>query len=204
MPLARSQMTAVSDPFAHASDEDLLLAHASGDPRAAGALTQRVLPRVLAQALRMLANRAEAEDVAQDAMLRLWRIAPDWRRGEAQVSTWLYRVTANLCTDRLRKRRHVAIDTVAEPMDSAPSVAAQMQTGARLRALSDALAQLPERQAQAVALRHLEGLSNPQIAGIMDISVASVESLTARGKRALSAIMAGRKAELGYDDDEPA
>lgn len=89
-------------------------------------------------------------------------------------------------------------------MDSAPSVAAQMQTSARLRALSDALAQLPERQAQAVALRHLEGLSNPQIAGIMDISVGSVESLTARGKRALSAIMAGRKAELGYDDDEPA
>ena len=65
------------------------------------------------------------------------------------------------------------------------------------------MAQLPERQAQAVALRHLEGLSNPQIAAIMDISVASVESLTARGKRALSAIMAGRKAELGYDDDEP-
>lgn len=83
MPLARSHMTAVSDPFAHASDEDVLLAHASGDPRAAGALTQRVLPRVLAQALRMLANRAEAEDVAQDAMLQLWRIAPDWRRGEA-------------------------------------------------------------------------------------------------------------------------
>lgn len=204
MPLARSQMTAVSDPYAHASDEDLLLAHASGDSRAAGALTLRVLPRVLAQALRMLANRAEAEDVAQDAMLRLWRIAPDWRRGEAQVSTWLYRVTANLCTDRLRKRRHVAIDEVAEPLDATPSVAAQMQTRARLRALSDALAQLPDRQAQAVALRHLEGLSNPQIAGIMDISVASVESLTARGKRALSAIMAGRKAELGYDDDEPA
>ena len=186
------------------SDEALLLAYGAGDAAAAQALADRMVPRILGFATRMLGgDRAEAEDVAQDAMLRLWRIAPDWRVGEAKVTTWLYRVTSNLCTDRLRKRRHVAIDMVAEPMDSAPSVAAQMQTGARLRALSDALAQLPERQAQAVALRHLEGLSNPQIAAIMDISVASVESLTARGKRALSAIMAGRKAELGYDDDEP-
>ena len=204
MPLARSQMTAVSDPYAQASDEDLLLAFAKGDRMVAGELTQRLLPRILAQAMRMLANRTEAEDVAQDAMLRLWRIAPDWRAGEAQVTTWLYRVVANLCTDRLRKRRHVALDQVAEPPDSTPSVAAQIQTRARLRALSDALAQLPDRQAQAVGLRHLEGLSNPQIATIMDISVTSVESLTARGKRALAAIMAGRKAELGYDDDEPA
>lgn len=201
MPLARSQMMAVSDPYAQTSDEALLVAFATGDTRAAEALTSRVLPRILAQAVRMLANRTEAEDVAQDAMLRLWRIAPDWRTGEAQVTTWLYRVVANLCTDRLRKRRHVPIDQVAEPLDSAPSVAAQMQSRARLQALSDALAQLPDRQAQAVALRHLEGLSNPQIAVIMDISVASVESLTARGKRALAAIMAGRKAELGYDDD---
>ncbi|WP_322893861.1 MULTISPECIES: RNA polymerase sigma factor [unclassified Yoonia] len=196
-------MTAVSDPFGDASDEDLLLAYAKGSAAAAEVLTLRLLPRILSQAMRMLANRTEAEDVAQDAMLRLWRIAPDWRQGEAQVTTWLYRVVANLCTDRLRKRRHVALDLVAEPLDHTPSVAAQIQTRARLRALSDALAQLPERQAQAVALRHLEGLSNPQIAAIMDISVTSVESLTARGKRALAAIMAGRKAELGYDDDEP-
>jgi RNA polymerase sigma-70 factor (ECF subfamily) len=136
--------------------------------------------------------------------MRLWRIAPDWRQDEAQVSTWLYRVTANLCTDRLRKRRGaVSLDQVAEPLDDSPSVSAQMQTRARMRALSDALAQLPERQAQAVSLRHLEGLSNPDIAQIMDISVRSVESLTARGKRALAELMAGQKAELGYDDDQP-
>jgi RNA polymerase sigma-70 factor (ECF subfamily) len=152
----------------------------------------------------MMGNPSEAEDVAQDAMIRLWKIAPDWRQNEAQVSTWLYRVTANLCTDRLRKRRGaVSLDQVAEPLDDAPSVSAQMQTRARMVALSDALAQLPDRQAQAVSLRHLEGLSNPDIAQIMDISVRSVESLTARGKRALADLMAGRKAELGYDDDQP-
>ena len=197
-------MNVSPDHFAGAPDEALLVAYANGDGRAARSLTARLLPRVLAQATRMLGTQSEAEDVAQDAMMRLWKVAPDWRQGEAQVSTWLYRVVANLCTDRLRNRRGaMSLDQVAEPLDGAPSVVAQMQTRARMAALSDALAQLPERQAQAVSLRHLEGLANPQIAQIMDISVRSVESLTARGKRALADIMAGRKAELGYDDDEP-
>jgi RNA polymerase sigma-70 factor (ECF subfamily) len=197
-------MNASLDPFAGAPDEALLVAYANGDGQAARILTARLLPRILAQATRMLGNQTEAEDVAQDAMMRVWKIAPDWRQGEAQVSTWLYRVVANLCTDRLRKRRGgVSLDQVAEPLDGAPSVVAQMQTQERMTALSDALAQLPDRQAQAVSLRHLEGLANPEIAQIMDISVRSVESLTARGKRALADIMAGRKAELGYDDDEP-
>lgn len=183
-------------------DGALLIAFANGDPSAARALSNRLLPRVLGQATRMLHDRAEAEDVAQDAMLRLWKIAPDWRQDEAQVSTWLYRVVANLCTDRLRKRRGgVTLDQIAEPADPAPGAAAAMQTDTRLRALSDALAQLPERQAQAVALRHLEGLSNPEIADVMDISARAVESLTARGKRALAGLLAGRRDELGYDDD---
>ncbi len=155
----------------------------------------------LAQATRMLADQAEAEDVAQDAMMRLWKIAPDWRQDEAQVSTWLFRVVANLCTDRLRRRRGVSLDQIAEPVDPQLSAPAQMQENARMRALSAALADLPERQAQAVALRHLEGLSNPQIAQIMDISIRSVESLTARGKRALADTLGKQKTALGYDDD---
>jgi RNA polymerase sigma-70 factor (ECF subfamily) len=180
----------------------LLVAFANGDPEAARLLTGRLTPKVLGQALRMLADRAEAEDVTQEAMVRLWRIAPDWRQGEARVSTWFYRVTANLCTDRLRRRRQtVSLDRVTDPADGAASVADQMQGQARMSALSAALAALPERQAQAVALRHLEGLANPEIAEIMDISVEAVESLTARGKRALAAILAGRKAELGYEDE---
>ena len=184
-------------------DAALLVAYANGDPEAARLLAARVLPRVLGQATRMLQDRAEAEDVAQEAMLRLWRIAPDWRQGEAQVTTWLFRVVANLCTDRLRRRKRtgVGLDQIAEPVDQTPGAAAGLQTAARLQALSDALAELPERQAQAVALRHLEGLSNPEIAVIMDISPRAVESLTARGKRALAAILAGRRDALGYDDD---
>lgn len=195
-------MTAQHGIWNDAPDAALLVAYANGDPSAAQVLTGRLLPRVLAQATRMLLDQTEAEDVAQDALMRLWKIAPDWRQDEAQVSTWLYRVVANLCTDRLRKRRGVPLDQIAEPADPQRGVEVQMQDTARLRALSDALAQLPDRQAQAVSLRHLQGMGNPEIAEIMDISVRSVESLTARGKRALTDILQGRKAALGYDDDE--
>jgi RNA polymerase sigma factor (sigma-70 family) len=183
-------------------DDALLIAYANGDQDAARDLAARLLPRVLGQATRMLSDRTEAEDVAQDAMMRLWRIAPEWRQGEAQVSTWMHRVVANLCVDRLRKRKGcVALDQIAEPADDTPSVVERMQTRSRMQALSAALAKLPGRQGEAVALRHLEGLGNPEIAQIMDISVRSVESLTARGKRALTALLAGKRAELGYDND---
>lgn len=182
------------------AEAELLVAYAAGEPDAARELAQTAAPRVLAQAFRMLGDRAEAEDVTQEAMMRLWKIAPEWRRGEARVSTWLFRVTANLCTDRLRRKRGVGLEQIAEPEDNAPTVADTMQDEARVQALSKALSQLPERQAQAVALRHLEGLANPDIARIMEISTEAVESLTARGKRALAMILKGRRAELGYDD----
>ena len=185
------------------ADEELLAAYATGDASAACALNQRLTPMVFAHALRMLGgDRAEAEDVAQEAMLRLWRAAPDWRAGEAKVTTWLYRVTANLCIDRLRRRRSgPALDQVDEPADDAPSAVEGMQAQERAAALQAALDQLPERQRQAVILRHIEGLANPEIAQIMDIGPRAVESLTARGKRALEALLLGKRAELGYEDD---
>jgi len=183
-------------------DDALLVAYGRGDGRAARVLTDRLLPPVWRIARRILGDDAEAEDVAQDAMLRLWRIAPDWRPGEAKVMTWLYRVTVNLCTDRLRRSgRGVALDAVAEPEDDAPAASDRMVEADRAAALEAALLDLPERQRQAVVLRHLEGLTNPEIAEIMEIGVEAVESLTARGKRGLAALLAGRKEELGYGDD---
>ena len=91
----------------------------------------------------------------------------------------------------------VSLDQITEPADPTASAAGQIQDNARLSALSAALTELPERQAQAVSLRHLEGLSNPDIADIMNISVRSVESLTARGKRALADILRKHKSALG-------
>lgn len=188
------------DALADLSDEALLVLYGHGDPAAARTLALRLTPRVLGFAARMLGDKAEAEDVAQEAMLRLWRIAPGWRQGEAQVMTWLYRVTANLCTDRLRRKRGVALDAVPEPEDGTPGAEARMIEADRAAALADALAVLPARQRQAVVLRHIEGLSNPEIADVMEIGVEAVESLTARGRRALAAMLAGRRAELGYGD----
>ena len=194
-------MTMPLDAETEVGDDALLVLYANGDERAARALTLRLTPRVFAQAFRMLGDRAEAEDVAQEALMRLWKIAPEWRQGEAKVTTWLYRVTANLCTDRLRKRRSVGIDEIPEPEDDAIGPAEALQDKARLDALQAALNDLPDRQRQAVVLRHIEGLGNPEIAEIMEITVEAVESLTARGKRALAAGLAGRKDELGYDHD---
>lgn len=188
------------DSFQEASDETLLVLYANGDPNAARVLTLRLTPKVMGHAYRMLGDRAEAEDVAQDALIRLWKQAPDWRQGEAKVTTWLYRVVANLCTDRLRKQKPVDIEAITEPEDDAASAAEQIQQKSRLDALQAGLNKLPERQKQAVILRHIEGLPNPEIAEIMQIGVEAVESLTARGKRALAAALAGRKEELGYSD----
>ncbi|MDJ0821911.1 MAG: RNA polymerase sigma factor [Paracoccaceae bacterium] len=190
------------DAMSARDDQELLAAYAAGDAAAARALTARLTPLVFSHAVRMLnGDRAEAEDVTQEALLRLWRAAAGWR-DEAKVTTWLYRVTANLCIDRLRKRRGSDLDAVPEPEDPTPSVADQMQQAARAEALQAALATLPDRQRQAVILRHIEGLPNPEIAQIMDIGPRAVESLTARGKRALEARLAGRRAELGYEGDD--
>ncbi|MBE0452515.1 RNA polymerase sigma factor [Roseovarius autotrophicus] len=184
-------------------DETLLAAFAAGDAAAARRLTFRLTPRVLAHAFRLLGNRAEAEEVAQEAMLRLWRQASEWRAGEARLSTWLYRVTANLCIDRRRRAKGgtVPLDAVPEPPDTQPGAAERMQTHARAEALQAALNELPERQRQAVVLRHIEGLANPEIAMIMGASVEAVESLTTRGRRALAAALGTRKEELGYADE---
>lgn len=196
------------DAHGDTSDEGLMVLYANGDRDAALALTQRVTPRVLAYAARLLGgDRAEAEDVAQETMLRLWRIAPQWRQGETRVTTWAYRVATNLCIDRQRsrgRRRQVALDDAPEVADGAVGAEARLQEAGRMAALEAALADLPDRQRQAVVLRHLEGMTNPEIAAIMEIGVEAVESLTARGKRALAGLLSGRKDELGYEDDRDA
>ncbi len=167
-------------------DAELLAAFARGDQSAARALTGRHLPRVFAHACRLLQDHAEAEDVAQEAMLKLWKIAPKWREGEAKLSTWLYRVTANAATDRLRKRRTVALEAAPEQVDDAPSVEAGLIAEDRHSALHAAMETLPERQRNALVLRHFEELSNPEIASALETSVEAVESLLGRARRALA------------------
>ena len=184
---------------------------ADGDPEAARKLAACHMPRVLATSYRILGDHAEAEDVTQEAMLRLWRQAGDWRPGVAKVSTWLYRVTTNLCMDRLRRRKRqmtavsdsVGVETAAhtsngpEPVDPGRPVEQRLMEADRATALHAALAMLPDRCRAAVTLRHLEELSNPEIAEIMETSVEAVESLTSRGRRMLAARLLGKRDELG-------
>jgi RNA polymerase sigma-70 factor (ECF subfamily) len=99
------------------------------------------------------------------------------------------------------RRDTVPVDAVAEVASDDPSAMESLQARARAAALRDGVAQLPERQAQAVALRHLSNLTNPEIAKIMDCKVEAVESLIARGKRQLAAVLAPQKDALGFSDD---
>lgn len=197
------------DTLAELSDDALLVLYANGDPDAARLLTVRLAPRLMAYGMRILGDRAEAEDIAQEAMLRLWKLAPEWRQGEAQVSTWLFRVACNLATDRLRQRKRRKAEPLkygdeegVDPPDMSPGAMAQLMQADRMAALQLALNSLPERQRQAVVLRHIEGFSNPEISEVMGIGVEAVESLTARGKRALTAALEGRREELGYGEED--
>lgn len=192
-------MMALDDPD-HRTEAALLAAYAAGDHSAARALIAAHAPRALNLARRMLRNEADAEEVAQEAMLRLWKTAPQWRAGEARISTWLYRVTANLCTDRLRRKSTAELTPEMEPVDDRPGAEAGLIAQDRAAALAAALDALPERQRLAVVLRHLEERGNPEIAEIMELSVEAVESLLARGRRALREALSGQWRELSYKE----
>ncbi len=179
-------------------DAELLARFSKGDRAAALALTSRLAPVVFAQAFRMLGDRAEAEDVTQESLLRLWKAAPGW---DATRATWLYRVTSNLCIDCLRKSNRNSGDEVPEVADETPGIDRKLQATARAQALQHALQTLPDRQRQAMILRHIEDLSNPEISDIMEISVEAVESLVSRGKCALASTLAPQKKALGLEDD---
>lgn len=181
----------------------LLAAFCNGDRNAARELTQTHAPRAYAVAYRRVKHQGVAEDIAQEAMLRLWKIAPDWQEGQALISTWLYRVVDRLAIDHLRKhsRSQTPLEDISEPTSDAPSAAQTIMQGTRRAVLEEALMTLPEAQRHAFELRHLEGHSNPDIAAELGQSVRAVESLIARAKRNISALLAPRKKELGYDYD---
>ena len=188
------------DDLSGLDDHALLRRAAEGDERAAALLVDRLGPRLLASVARLLGgDRAEAEDVVQEAFVRLWRKGAEWDVGGAAApGTWLHRVAANLALDR-RRRAGARWDALDEAhADDAPGAEARLMAGARAQALEEALAALPERQRVAVVLRHVEGYANPEIAAMMGIGVEAVESLTARGKRRLGVLLGPRKEELGH------
>ena len=170
-------------------DLELLRRIGAGDGAACAALVDRHLRRITALAGRMLGNRADAEDVAQDVFLRVWQQAPKWRSGEAKFSTWLHRVTLNLCTDRLRRRRETGLEAAGDPPSDAPQPDAGLQDAAIAARVQAALAQLPERQREAIVLCHYQELGNIEAAALLELSVEALESLLARGRRRLRQLL---------------
>jgi RNA polymerase sigma factor (sigma-70 family) len=183
----RAGFLACEDGVATAADpdEDLVRRVGQGDPAAIQSMVARKLPRMMMLAQRMLGDAAEAEDVAQEVMLKAWKQAPRWTPGQARFDTWIHRVGLNLCYDRLRRRREIATDVLPERVDegAAPDRGLlALETGARVEA---AMAKLPDRQREAIVLCHYQELGNIEAARVMDISVEALESLLSRGRRGL-------------------
>lgn len=178
-------MVAIVDP-----DEDLVRRVGQGDPAAAQTLVARKLPRILALAQRMLGDAAEAEDVAQETLLKAWRQAPRWTPGRARFDTWLHRVALNLCYDRLRRRREVATDAPPEVADDGPAPDRGLEAADVGARVARAMAALPDRQREALVLCHYQELGNIEAAALMGVSVEALESLLSRGRRALRTALA--------------
>ena len=171
-------------------DEALIAGIARGDPASVRAFVAAKLPRMTALGYRLLGDRSEAEDVAQEVFLRVWKQAAQWKPGAAKFDTWMHRVALNLCYDRLRRKREVTTDMVPERADDAPSAEAGLVSGDVGAAVNAALQGLPERQREAIVLVHYQELGNIEAAGLLEISVEALESLLSRGRRALRASLA--------------
>ena len=168
-----------------ASDEELVALIGGGDRRAYHILVERHGRRVLGLARRMMRNLAEAEDVSQEAFLRVWQKAGEWQPRGARFTTWLYRVVVNLCLDRKRKPVMAPIEAAGDPADARPDAETTLAATQRDRLVAAALQALPERQRAALVLNYYEGLSNAEAAAALELSVSALESLLVRARRAL-------------------
>ncbi len=177
------------------SDAQLMTRVANKDEKAYAELMALYLDKTYRSAVVMVQDQALAEDIAQEAFLKLWRQAPNWK-AQAQVGTWLYRVTHNLCIDKLRQSNRFSDAEVPEQEDPSPSPIEQKIARDQDNLVQTAIAQLPARQRMALLMVHFEETTNIEAARRMDISVDALESLLARARRKLKDLLLSKQAEF--------
>ena len=173
-------------------DERSLIERASGgDPEAFNRLMERHERRMYAVALRMCANREDAQDCLQEAMLRVYRSIGGFK-GEASFSTWVYRITMNTCLDELRRRKNKqssSLDDLLDegwaPADDRSSPEKHAVRAETARALRQTIQELPEDMRAAVVLRDIQGYTYEEIAGILETNVGTIKSRISRGREKL-------------------
>jgi RNA polymerase sigma-70 factor, ECF subfamily len=166
------------------ADARLLNAAAQGDQNAFSQLVKRHYPVVHRVVWRMMSGHSDAQDVTQEAFMRLWNNPKQLREAHA-LRGWLIRVATNLVNDRYRNQPAVTLDETSEPHDTRAMVPQQLEKSRVAKRMDQAIAKLPERQRLALTLVHFEQFSNIKASEIMDVSVDALESLLARARRAL-------------------
>ncbi len=176
------------------SDESLMERVTSGDHQAFAQIVERHSGLFYSAAYRMCSNAEEAEDIVQDAFLKLWNKPQGYDASKgAKFTTWFYRVVTNLAIDRMRRQKPQAKPEVLDVIaDSAPRADESLEHKDQQEALEDAIAALPDRQRAALNLCFYEGLSNKEAADILDVGVKGLESLLMRAKKALKEDLAAR------------
>lgn len=172
-------------------EQELLERIRQGDGAALQFLIDDKLPRIFALARRVLNDRADAEDVAQETLVRVWRRPPALRPGGGQtLDPWMHRVALNLCLDRLRRRRETPAAVLPELIDESPTPERRVLAMSVAERIGAALDTLCVRQRLAIVLCHVQQLSNIEAADSMGISVDALESVLARARRTMRADLA--------------
>lgn len=171
----------------HAADAELVAACAEGVPGAFRELLARYRRSALTLAYQMLGDPEEAEDIAQEAFVRVFQAVPRFR-GEAAFSTWLYRIVTNLCLGRMRRARPtVALDQAREP--SALESPCRRVTAAMVT--RQVLAEMPAELRAILLLREQEGLTYRDISSALGIPVGTVRSRLSKARALFRALWSG-------------